>query len=170
MKSLLVIHAYVLHAAFYFQDCHGKEVNRLSRVHRAQKVQQKRPPVQPGPGVRCSVQHVRPGAHCQETVWLPHNSGGAQLSPSHICAAFCSRAVTTVGSPLFATVSFCSWRVGLSQTRRASRNSCPSCQPCWKNLTPMEPAHYQSVRFCLLFNLQTMTSAWSCDLYGTISC
>lgn len=35
MKSLFVTHAYLLHTMFYFQHCYGKEVNRLSRVHRA---------------------------------------------------------------------------------------------------------------------------------------
>lgn len=145
--EISVVQAHVLHAVFGFQDCDGKEVNRLSRVHRAQKVQPKRAAVQPGPGLRCPVQHVCPGAHRQEAVWLPHHSGGGRLRLARGPAEGLLR--WPRGECVLPSV--CSWRVDLSQTRRASRNSYPSCPPCWKNSTPTEPAPYRSVRLSLTF-------------------
>lgn len=61
----------------------------------------------------------------------------------YIYDAFCGSVPTFVS--LLCSVMFCSSRVDLSQMRRASRNFYPSCQPCWKNLTPREPAPYQLV-------------------------
>lgn len=59
---------------------------------------------------------------------------------------------------VFLSGLFRSWRAALSQMRRASRNCYPLCRPCWKNLTPREPAPYRLVVLCHLLTCTKVTA------------